>query len=1340
MAKKPSILQAIAARANKGIDPLSMSVAGVLNPLAGIPIQEQFQGPRQAVAGLLLPFMDNPALQQQSRPRNVAETVKVGSGQTVNTGFEGYSPLAVDLLPAAAGSVQRIFKPDAKNYLTDAADRVTVANEKLHKFIGSDPNTRDPALIGANVIGGLAIPGGTPAKVVNTGTRLSKLATSVPRIAAEIAFPLRQTGVGTAAVTQLPLALGINAAVEHLAKPPTIKEVHQEAFDLDKVLDPNSKAMLEAARINGDAELEAEIINTASQAWDDRSKDDEQAVADLPQPAWKDPTKIALALAATGLGAAGIWSVRNAITKARLKGSTGLTGLDVKPEMTTLAGKASAGFVQADQPVRDALKKITGDDQSWFGKNEDQQLWEAKLDAVTSPALNTKIQHGLTTGELPNSALVTKPVTVTLEALAKDTDVPSQQVITDGLLARSALDDYKRTGVQSAFNDKTPQELEAIAQTLESDPKLNRYADAIKGHYKDQLDYMVEQGLITPEMRQEFAQARPNYVHMSKTSTFDDNTSSLFGMGNSGSAARKQLDQLLTRSEDEFGGVQVGATADPIRELPGQFANIVKKAEVNNIKKDFFDAAAGNKALDDFISKLPAGEQPKSMEGVHIVFRDGKPEYYKVKDPALSTALDFAPNTVKTPFSTVLGPFKKLSQTFITGSGNPLFASTSAMYDTLTGIMLRPKGYDLGLANEALNRAGSPITLGGLDPTAWISAPVGALRLAADELTGSLASDLSTRLMLDHDWFVQALGKPNAEALRDRLAGAYEASIKSNMDRYGASASNLFNSDDPTTVSHGLVDVAPKFYSRASEMAYKEALEGGVGTATAIIKGGKSVFEKVRASSLARAYLGTVKLLHEGFRYQAFASNLPKAIGDEDLMKLLAAKTRRVAADVGQTGSSQLYQEAARSALYLNTATQSLAEVGRKFKNQPITTVGNVATTLAMLTAMQYGYAGLSKENQEQIKNATDDEQTRTAFTFGGLTIPIPPELRMIWGPWTAVMNELTGITTGDYDPHISAVMEKWLDNGLTEEGALSVNESAKSALQALAPINSGSIPMVNAAMASQGIDLGMSRFAGKPMEIQGQKLSQLGGEGKLTDDALSATTERMINSLLGTTVTDYIRAAMDADRALGAGADVDAALEVSASRLKDATVRSAGPVRGLLFQNYERLQSANDTNARLYYKKAEGIDKATATLRQDLLQQYTTGADPRYAMLRNSDTVAPELSGTALAPIGAIAADLNKSLFPLKRRLGELKDQVDFTKDQKLSTIEARNVQANEFNAERKQIIDQMNLITMQAEDSIRATIGDPSFTFQNFDPDNYKAIPYPPQAPQEQSSAVVQ
>lgn len=1257
----------------------------------------------------------------------------------------GYFPAAPEQL-AAFGYMLADLIPGTDfgddNYFTRATERVIAADDSMRHFLDITPpeNVGDLAL---EIGGSLLLPGpkitgavrGAPNLLGKTSIpflsgRSGGLIQDAADVAVETLLPLRQGNLVPALATQVPLGIGITETIDAAGNldDPGYKgfvdwidsSTREEGHIKDGIPDEIKQGFLALDENDPKREQVAELILEAIETG-------EYVAPQGPEPAWRNSLGVGSAFTALGLGTLGVRQYARQNASQRLRGTTSLTGVEYNPITTSVGTQAIGSVVQADQPIREAVRSSI--DQS------DPVI--RRLDRVTAPSLNTITSHGIATGEFPNSAIKATPVAATLNAVAKDLSAEEWTVLSDGLLARNALDDLNNTGNQAAFNDLTPDELQIRAERLENDPKLARYGEAVKRHYRDNIDFMLEQGLITAEMHTALTTARPNYVHMSRNLITEDAPGTLFGGTRFSQSAREHLNDLLGRNTEEGSGVQTGRAADPVRELAGQSVNVMRRAEINNIKKELFDIFENNTALADVVKRIPDGEQPKNLEGIHDVIVDGTRRYYKITDPALDAAMRFNPYLGHSVTRMALGFPKRMQEFWLTGPGNPFFAPTAAAYDTFTGMALRPRGYDLGLGSELLNRVfprsgGLLDQVKAADPTTLVSAPVGAVRLLYDEFIGGAARSLTDQLMRQDGPMYNILGPQNATLLRDRLAAAYDGSVRSLMDQYGASTAGIIHTTDANLQARALADLAPNFFSRASRRAMEEALNGDPSFFNGIVQGSRAAGNNARANAITRLYMNVVRSMHEGFRYQAFATNLPKVRNDPEGLQRIASQTRRISGDVMQRGSGEAAGFVTSTAMYANPAIQGLSQVARQLKDQPVTTATNTLTMLTMLTALTYGAAASDPRVAAQMQAMTDDEVSRKAITYGGIEIPISPELRMLWGPYAALMNEISGINSGQFNPDIGQVLDRWLDGEIdvSEEGEFSIAESLKAGVESTMPLQFGSFPVVNAMLSTQGIDAGMTRYTGSPQEIATQNRSGLGGEGALTGDAVSAQTMSMIEDIMGATVANWFRMGMDIDRALDADAETDEAIQVGISRLEDNTVRSSGITRGMLFGNYEKVQSANDTETRLWYAKDEGIERARSILRQDVVQAYVTGADPRSALLRNTDTIPPDLSGTALVPIGLVSADLMKAVRPLQTRLNELRDQVAETQNQRLSTIEERNAQINEFNEERRELTAQMLLIAKQAEEAIRQTIGDPSFSYQNFDPEVYRNMAFPPVA----------
>lgn len=1312
--------------------------ASFVTPAAGI-------GKRAAVAALL-PVMDSPVIEEHKNEQGKAPE-----------DFRGYSPLVPDLVPTGIynlynGVAAITGLPQAQvGYLDRANDRIDKADESLREFFDVGP-VSNPLDLAVEVAGSLVVPG--PKRVprvpqsvnaaakaaqgaVKPKARIATVLNESGKIAAESMLPFRQGSTLRGAVAvQAPLAVGTMEGLDAVVQTPeynSIREAITNSPDpVEKPQEPSIYDYMTPEQFQeferADPETQRQIISAVAQAIAIEQAHDPAIVPDT---GWFTEGLAAAGIIATlGGGVYGTRALARHHAAQRLKNVGELQGVNVDPQYTEVYTNLIAKGIQHDQALRAAAKEF---------EDVEYQKYLAKLDAVTLSPLNAKISHAFGTGELPNSNVSTRPLGPLLNAMVKDLNPIEQRMVDEALMARSALDDFKRTGVQSAFNDKTPAELEQMAQRVEGDPRLAEWARKIKVSYNDQLDYLVEQGLISWEARKALAQKRPNYIHMRKQDATVDANPMLWGNDREAIRAQQTLDNLFTRSIEEGGGVQAGEAGSPARSLPTTWSAIIKRAESNRVQVDFLNRAANNAALKDFVIRLPDGQTPNDMSNIVTVMEGGKTVHFRVSDIAIKRAFEFTPGVTENTLSILFSVPKKVKETFTTGWAAPEFGMTSAFYDTVTGIALRPKGYDLGLFAELKNRlvtdpnstgskiAGEIITA--IDPTKFVSAPVGAVRLAYANLVHSMGRELSEQLMRQGGWFYQKFGPQATKHWADVFAKRYAATPKSIADEYGAVISNYFMPTGPENVPAGLLDLAPKFYSESSHRAYEEALKGNTNWLAKTAKLSGNGFNQAKANGIARVYMSTVRLMPEGFRYQALATNLPKILADGEMAELIAMQTRRLAADPTQTGADIGVQHAQNSLLYARVSLQTPAQIGRQLVDQPITTLVNITSMIVPMTALYIAAIASDPEKAERARNMTDEEATRTLITPIA-DIPISPDIRPLWGPLVATLNELSGLNYGEFDPNLLAVIDKMFDDekDFTEPGMHSLRESALRGLGALSPVTPGSSPTINALAATMGGDLGFSRFGeGGIRDLKGQTLDTTGGDGRLVDDAMSAVEQKMLQDLIGGHVSAFVRMSLDAHRVVDAGGTKQEAFDVAMSRLKDNQVAKAGPLRGILFPDYERAQSVNDTSFSLWYKKKEGIELARTTLRQ-IESMYYTGNDPRGAMLRPMDLVKPENAGSALVPIGELTADLARSIRTYEEELSELREADQNEQNRIFASIEERNKERNRINERRRIITEQLIIDTQMVEDQIREMIGDPTFTYQNFDPAVYAEMPYPP------------
>jgi hypothetical protein len=1287
--------------------------------------------------GAVLPAMDNPNI----------------PGQKAD--MRGYSPVGVDMAPVAFYNLANMI-PGVKiqnDYLDEASARTQLADEKLGQFLGIGEPENAAELV-ANVVGGLLVPAGGPTKLAKAAAAAKtasavrqvpkgvKLAKSVVRGVAEAAVPLRQgklVSKTTGAIAALPTAA--YEVIDAQTKGTGYKSIREYITGKEDVaLEDIDPSML----VDADEEQEPIPASTAIDPATLVDADEEQQDAEISdidpaslepvedQPLWKHPAvQGAMILSAIGLGVSAP-SIIKGITKRRLSSSSALTGVTTEPQFTTKADLLKGKTVQGDQALRAVADMMP-----------DPRLMNSKLDAVVATSMNGKVRHALRAGELPNSSINIGPLAAKLEAFAKSTDEADRVILSDGLLARTVLDDIKAGRPRSAFEvgkdgkPITEADLTAMATRLETDTRMNTYANMVKDQYRQILDYKVEQGAIDAATAATMRAARPNYVKLSKNDKAVNNRF-LFGLQDNRSSMDNSLNRFYARSEEAGAGVQAGSVRDPVAELISEWHKAIREVEINRVRKDILTFAESNPELSKYVKRIPG--QPKADKGIHGVMVNGKQEFFKVKDLAISDALMFSPNSQRSTLSVLLALPKRLKQATTTGALAPGFAPVSAYYDTVTSMINLEKGMTKGIINEGLNYLGGP-NIGRFDPTVWIEPITGALRLGGDKIIEAMADGLTTELLQEGSALVNLLGRSNVQTYRNLFSKLYAGTVKAKMDEFGALSTNTFDGADPTRLSSGMSELAPEFSSQVAARAFQEAKEGGMGFAEGILRRSQNVYEQAKAAQLARLYTSVVKTIHEGPRYATFATNLPKFAGSAEDLQYLSTAVRRASGDTGQIGNSAALQDFNNAALFLNSSVQPVAQIARRLGTDPAHTLWNMVGVVTGMIALTYGAAAINPEIAARRREMTDGEKLKYLPTVGGLEIPIDPAMRMITAPLFAILDEVSGINSGNFDPNFAHVMERWLegDDMMSEEALYSSGHSFREALKTalpfdpLNPIGSmiGAVPAANAAMISQGFNPGMTRYTDNPMMITSQGVTGLGGDGDLSGDALSSTTEAIINELMGGIFTHTLRSVQDFNRATGNGDTAYKALDVALSRLGDETVKGAGPTREMLFGNYEKLQSYNTPIVELWYKKVDGMEKAKLIHDKDWLNGFVTGQNPRYAMARPIDTVPQDLQNTMLLPVLMINAELQKGLRDGKARLAALKEVADDYKNQRSSTIEARNINMNDINDQRREVIEEMMLNTKQAEEAIRMQTGDDTFTFQNFDPEKYKAMPYPPVSP---------
>jgi hypothetical protein len=907
-------------------------------------------------------------------------------------------------------------------------------------------------------------------------------------------------------------------------------------------------------------------------------------------------------------------------------------------------------------------------------------------------------------------------------------------MVGDALLAASSLDDYKATGNMTSLNfDKngvarSPAELQHLVDTVKNNPKLSKYYDAVQKSYDDLARYRVDRGRDTIEAYNELRARRPNYVAMNRNLEPDNP----FKVTSSRYSANADQGMGASRSVDEAGGVQ-GTTGvgNPFNALFDEWTNEIRRSDLNDLRADFLTRMheSGARTAD---GKFPLIQQldapPKgAVDEVHQVRINGKTQFFRVRDPAVNAALHMSPRAT-VPILEGLRQFKQSTITGTLASPFNLFAAAvSPVYDSTVAVLRRPKGTKIGLTNHLL--------VGGY---------TGAAKYMKDSMIGAMATTMRDHVIRGNTWLTKAIGLDKADALAGVFESAYRNTAKAEMDQLGITSHTMHSSPDPSLLSAGIEHVAPHFAAAQQAILRDDisraALNGDLTPFKALLATSKSAYVTGRANRLARVYQNVIEALHNGARYTAYEAN--KGKNSELGIARLVSDMRRLSADASQHGSSDAANVVLGAITYANLGMQSLYEVAHRAKAEPLTFLTSALTLTGTLAAMHYTALATDPDALEKHLKKTPEQKALGLTSFAGIDIPVDPITRGISAVIFPILDHLSGLSKGKFDPNFMQVMDSWLD-GETDPTEEATQEEMKigiwQAIQANDPLTVTSglsgLPVGDFALAAAGVDPGMSRMLGEPVAPREQALTGMEEGTSRPDAVFGKRMELMIASAFGSAGRGLLQIVDDVSRAYGKSSDLGLAFDVGVDRWRDNAAKKAGPLRPLLFGNYVNVQSAADVNNKLMDERQNGVDLAIKVLDKDYRGATKTSITSKYQEDIPPETgiVPPELQGTELLYISSMAKDLDSEMLSKNRdALNNISRQTEaygsgygVYKDPKTGKMvqqprEKTNISINDLNDEKRYQRMLMLTYTREYEEKISHRIGRP-FTFKNFNPDDY-------------------
>lgn len=934
--------------------------------------------------------------------------------------------------------------------------------------------------------------------------------------------------------------------------------------------------------------------------------------------------------------------------------------------------------------------------------------WGYKSDLTVNNSIGSRVQNLFVTGAAPKTNLKTIKLAPLAQAWAKELDPQEQRLVSDALVAASALDDYKFEGVLSALNksrfgeDVTPARLEALVQAVTSNPKYAKYYNAVQKSYDDMARYNVLRGLDTEEGYQRLRGRRPNYVAMNKN--FE--TDAPFSLMSQRQSANVDQGLGSARGVGEGMGVQ-GETGvgDPFLALFDEWAHTIHRAEVNDVRALFLRNMDASGALNADGKQIIKAIPPDSKgDNVHVVRIDGKRVGFRVLDPEVNRALHYMPRASVKALET-LRQAKQNMTTGPLGSLSNLFMFTAGpIYESMAASALHAKGIRAGIANRL-----------------FIGGHTGALRMIWDDTKRMIGTHLRDSMIRDHSALKDMLGPQRLDQLATFFENSFENSIKAEMERGGMISHTMWGSPDASQLLTGVEKVAPSFARSSAQLLQQDIVEaaraGELTPLRAAIESTKSGFAIANASQLARVMSTLAEAFNNGARYTAYAANRKRNIPVVEL----ASHIRRISSDPSQHGAADLFNAAIGSNMYGPIAVQTLYQYGVRLREAPVTTFTNMMTTGMTAAAMLYTSLAYDPDAYYRHMKKSPQQKAISLSLFGGVELKLDPPMRLLLGTILPLYDHISGLTSGQFDPNFLRVMENFVTQGsekLDEEVAMDWQKRTAQGLQDNSPFWLDTFPLVSTGLAAAGLDPAMSRMTGEAVLVKEQGLTGLESGTARPEALTSAWMENFIASTFSTFGRSLLQVSDEAARMYGEKHDTNAAIDAGVNKWRDNAARGAGPLRPILFGKYEAVESIADNNFQLMKDREKGIETAVKVLRKDIKGAGVTAlSDTAMYLPADAEAVVPpELKGTEIELIATMANELeNKWLRHYRAQLSGYGSQVEYKRNEVTTPIEQRNKDINRINEERRYQRMMMLVKTREYEEAISNRIGRP-FRFDTF------------------------
>lgn len=793
---------------------------------------------------------------------------------------------------------------------------------------------------------------------------------------------------------------------------------------------------------------------------------------------------------------------------AALRGRTNLADIiqqtpNLPPARQSIATTLKTQLVDKNAPVTDALAKVGAD-----------RVITRTQTTASGQALGSKTEATMMSGLLPETSILTnvRPAGWIEEFGRLERTNPKMAGDLDKLLRIRDDLDSRAAGQGTAFHGVSDAALRAEELKLASNPALSRMAAHQQDLMKKLLDYMEKRGFISKETHAEISKTHPNYLPRIEAVQGDQKASrEWFSKGlwnalasNDPVRGKHAIQQLLERSNASLPREQL---LDAKTSVAVAYESAIRAVETNALRRQVVDALYGQK---DRNGHLIVEKVKEFSPEVVTIIRNGKHEYYKVADPVMRQALEFAPNTVNAVNAAARNAFQRLTTgniaemwNVLASGGVPIQTIKTLMWDTPLAIAARPKGTSFGIL-EAMR-----------------ALPQGVLDGIYEKTLRNLLA--ATDKMVMSDFFSGAVSPATAKRWNDKLREMWATSTIGMFKRHGGAGGHTIDLADYDNLRTMMANYAP--------LSYHNSIRAGT-----LSSGARTLFNQ---------WTWLHETLNQSLRHGFMDVNLPKPKNFAELtarwreIEDIANKTARLTADYRARGRSPI----TGSVLYANPAIQEFAKITEVMKKNPTRLIGTYASVALAGFGLMLSQFDEHPELAKYFFDNHSDVLARGIPIFLDPTNPdsmavveVTHSMGAFAAPAITFLASIFGLTDGTYwsASSLRDAVRGYFDLGEAEQRRIT-NAAEGAAKRAAIPIGG---PITRAATSATGLSLEPDRF----LEKEGR--SRLDPTKKGIYDPTDAWVRNIVEDTTGLIGAEMYALYSAVDAAVSSGKSIPSGME----------------------------------------------------------------------------------------------------------------------------------------------------------------------------------------------------